>query len=79
MRADLPISRMRAALRTPERAMTIDASVGDAGSSPYKGVANSDCADMVKLGATWFYNWQCELRQLRRSSIHPDVVGSHRQ
>ena len=34
-----------------------DVSVGDAGMSPYKGVANSPCAEMATLGATWFYNW----------------------
>jgi len=29
---------------------------GDGG-VPYKGVANSACADLVRLGATWYYNW----------------------
>jgi hypothetical protein len=34
-----------------------DAGSTDAGFSPYKGVANSACGDMVALGSTWFYNW----------------------
>ncbi|HMJ55051.1 MAG TPA: glycosyl hydrolase [Polyangiaceae bacterium] len=33
-----------------------DVSGGDGG-TPYKGVANSPCAEMATLGATWFYNW----------------------
>jgi hypothetical protein len=32
-------------------------SVVDGGLAPYKGVANSACADLTRLGATWFYNW----------------------
>jgi hypothetical protein len=34
-----------------------DAAAGDAGLIPYKGVANSPCADLVTLGVTWWYNW----------------------
>jgi hypothetical protein len=34
-----------------------DGAAGDGGSSPYKGVANSACNDMITLGSTWFYNW----------------------
>ena len=29
----------------------------DAGAGPYKGVANSACTDLPRLGVTWFYNW----------------------
>src|SRR5207248_2922172 len=32
--------------------------VGDAGLPPYKGVANSACGDLGRLGVTWFYNWK---------------------
>ena len=34
-----------------------DAASGDGGLVPYKGVANSPCADLVTLGVTWWYNW----------------------
>jgi Glycosyl hydrolase catalytic core len=30
---------------------------GDGGVLPYKGVANSACADLATLGASWYYNW----------------------
>jgi hypothetical protein len=30
---------------------------GDGGLLPYKGVANSACADLVTLGVSWWYNW----------------------
>jgi hypothetical protein len=30
---------------------------GDGGLLPYKGVANSACADLVTLGVGWWYNW----------------------
>jgi hypothetical protein len=34
--------------------VTVD---GGAGALPYKGVANSPCADRTKLGVSWYYNW----------------------
>jgi hypothetical protein len=34
-----------------------DVITGDAGPSPYKGVANSPCSEMTMFGAMWFYNW----------------------
>ena len=43
--------------RGSSRRLDPDASGGDAGTSPYKGVANSPCGEMATLGATWFYNW----------------------
>jgi putative glycosyl hydrolase len=30
---------------------------GDGGLLPYKGVANSACADLPKLAVSWWYNW----------------------
>jgi hypothetical protein len=30
---------------------------GGASGLPYKGVANSPCADRTKLGVSWYYNW----------------------
>lgn len=31
---------------------------GDSGVAPYKGIgANSECADMSRLGVTWYYGW----------------------
>ena len=38
-------------------APSADAAVGDGGLQAYKGVANSACADLVRLGVTWWYNW----------------------
>jgi hypothetical protein len=38
---------------SPDAALRIDA-----GAQVYKGVANSACADMGKLGVSWFYNWE---------------------
>jgi len=34
-----------------------DAADGDAGAQPFKGVANSACADLVTFGVSWWYNW----------------------
>ncbi|MDP8998614.1 MAG: glycoside hydrolase family protein [Myxococcota bacterium] len=34
-----------------------DAPVGDGGIQPYRGVANSACADLLRLGVSWWYNW----------------------
>jgi hypothetical protein len=31
--------------------------MGDGGLNPFKGVANSPCADLTNLGAAWYYNW----------------------
>ena len=38
---------------------------GDGGLSPYKGVANSPCGDLMNLGASWYYNWK----------LSPDTAG----
>ena len=45
--AVVPIARDRAS----------DAAPGDGGLQPFKGVANSACGDLARLGVTWWYNW----------------------
>ena len=32
-------------------------SSGDGGLQPFKGVANSACGDLARLGVSWWYNW----------------------
>lgn len=57
-RGSTDIADAGSAMDTGARDASIpDASVGDAGPAPYKGVANSACGDMATLGSTWFYNW----------------------
>ncbi len=34
-----------------------DAASGDGGLQPFKGVANSACGDLARLGVSWWYNW----------------------
>lgn len=36
---------------------TADAASVDAGPQPFKGVANSACTDLPRLGVSWWYNW----------------------
>jgi hypothetical protein len=36
---------------------SVDAGLSDAGLQPFKGVANSACGDLARLGVTWWYNW----------------------
>jgi hypothetical protein len=54
---------------------TPDASRGDAGPSPYKGVANSPCGEMATLGATWFYNWGLSRGNCTAPQFVPMVWG----
>jgi hypothetical protein len=39
---------------------TDGSAVADGGTAPvpYKGVANSACSDLIRLGVTWYYNWE---------------------
>jgi hypothetical protein len=48
--------------------------VGDGG-VPYKGVANSACADLVRLGATWYYNWTLSPGSCTSSQFVPMLWG----
>jgi hypothetical protein len=47
---------------------------GDAG-VPYKGVANSACADLVTLGASWYYNWTLSPGSCTASQFVPMIWG----
>jgi hypothetical protein len=47
----------------------------DAGAQPYKGVANSACGDLTKLGAAWYYNWELSPGSCTASQFVPMVWG----
>jgi hypothetical protein len=38
-------------------AKPFEAGPSDGGLQPFKGVANSACSDLARLGVTWWYNW----------------------
>jgi hypothetical protein len=52
-----------------------DASVGDGALQPYKGVANSACADLVTLGVSWWYNWTLSPSGCAVSQFVPMIWG----
>jgi len=43
--------------------------------APYKGVANSACADLVRLGVSWYYNWTLSPGSCTSSQFVPMVWG----
>jgi hypothetical protein len=47
---------------------------GDA-AEPYKGVANSACADLITLRVTWYYNWTTSPGTCTTSQFVPMVWG----
>jgi hypothetical protein len=49
--------------------------IGDGGVTPYKGVANSACADLMRLGVTWFYNWELSPSNCATSQFVPMIWG----
>jgi hypothetical protein len=51
-----------------------DSAVGDGG-APYKGVANSACADLVRLGVSWYYNWTLSPGSCTASQFVPMIWG----
>ncbi len=52
-----------------------DAAPGDGGVQPYKGVANSACADLARLGVTWWYNWTLNPSGCTASQFDPMIWG----
>jgi hypothetical protein len=52
-----------------------DAAPGDGGVQPYKGVANSACADLLRLGVTWWYNWTLSPSGCMASQFDPMIWG----
>jgi hypothetical protein len=57
-------------------------SARDAGASgitdagvPYKGVANSACADLGRLGVSWYYNWTLSAGSCTSSPFVPMIWG----
>lgn len=50
---------------------------GDAtdAAAPYKGVANSACADLVRLGVSWYYNWTLSPVSCTSSQFAPMIWG----
>jgi hypothetical protein len=53
----------------------LDASTGDAGAQPFKGVANSACSDLARLGVTWFYNWTTGAGGCTKAPFVPMIWG----
>jgi hypothetical protein len=43
--------------------------------APYKGVANSACADLVPLGVSWYYNWTLSPGSCASSQFVPMIWG----
>jgi len=55
-----------------------DASAGGAsGGTPYKGVANSACDDLMTLKASWFYNWTTSPGTCKTTEFIPMVSGKN--
>lgn len=52
-----------------------DAGVADAAVEPYKGVANSPCEELQRLGATWYYNWGLDGESCGGAEFVPMVWG----
>jgi hypothetical protein len=47
------------------------------GAAPYKGVANSACADLTKLNASWWYNWTLSPGTCKTGEFVPMVSGKN--
>lgn len=52
-----------------------DAGAADAAVEPYKGVANSPCEELQRLGATWYYNWGLDGESCGGAEFVPMVWG----
>jgi Glycosyl hydrolase catalytic core len=52
-----------------------DGSGGAPMSGVFKGVANSDCADLTRLGATWWYNWVTSPGSCKANEFVPMIAG----
>jgi hypothetical protein len=52
-----------------------DGGAADGGAGPYKGVANSACADLTRLGVTWFYNWTLSPSGCMKAPFVPMIWG----
>jgi hypothetical protein len=68
-------ARDASVMRDAAREASPPVTTGDAGGSPYKGVANSACADLVTLGASWYYNWTTSPGTCKNSQFVPMVWG----
>jgi hypothetical protein len=44
---------------------------------PFKGVANSDCADLPQLGASWYYNWTAAPSCSDEAEFVPMISGKN--
>jgi len=58
---------------------TADAASADAeadgGLQPFKGVANSACTDLARLGVSWWYNWGASRSGCNASQFVPMIWG----
>jgi hypothetical protein len=52
-----------------------EADAGDGGLQPYKGVANSACADLASLRVSWWYNWTLSSGGCAASQFVPMIWG----
>jgi hypothetical protein len=52
-----------------------DAAPGDGGLQPFKGVANSACNDLARLGVAWWYNWTQAASGCTSSQFVPMIWG----
>ncbi|MCW6008288.1 glycoside hydrolase family protein [Micromonospora sp. CPCC 205371] len=47
----------------------------DAAAEPYKGVANSACADLTRLTVSWYYNWMLSPGSCSAPGFVPMIAG----
>ena len=52
-----------------------DGAPSDGGLQPFKGVANSACGDLARLGVTWWYNWEQGPSGCTASEFVPMIWG----
>ncbi|HYN96559.1 MAG TPA: AbfB domain-containing protein [Pilimelia sp.] len=56
-------------------AVVVRSTGADAAGEPFKGVANSSCADLSRLAATWWYNWYINPGGCNAGEFVPMVSG----
>lgn len=52
-----------------------NAGAGGGSASPFKGVANSACADLGRLTASWWYNWTLSPGSCKTNEFVPMIAG----
>src|SRR5439155_23218820 len=67
------IGKVAASVGASRRDAAADVGVG----LPYKGVANSKCADLTKLGVAWYYDWTLRPGACGAARFIPMIWGHH--